>query len=53
LTFGEPQTEGTEEIEQCKITLTEAYDMVMRGVITDGDTSLLVMKAVALNEKRQ
>ena len=53
LTFGEQETEGTEEIEACKMSLGEAFDMVMGGTITDGDTSLLILKAVALNEKRQ
>jgi len=51
LRFGTQQTEGTEEIEGCKISLAEAYDMVMRGVITDGDTSLLILKAAALKKR--
>jgi ADP-ribose pyrophosphatase len=48
LTFHEQETEGTEEIEPVKLKLSEAFDMVTRGEITDGDTCLLIMKAVAL-----
>jgi 8-oxo-dGTP pyrophosphatase MutT (NUDIX family) len=51
LTFGVQETEDTEEIEHCTMSLAEACDMVMRGLITDGDTSILIMKAIALKEK--
>ena len=51
LKFGNPNPEGTENIEPIKLTLPEACRMVRNGEITDGDTCLLIMKAVALNEK--
>jgi 8-oxo-dGTP pyrophosphatase MutT (NUDIX family) len=51
LTFGKQETEGTEQIESCKIPLTDAIDMVIRGEITDGDTCILIMKAALLKEK--
>jgi ADP-ribose pyrophosphatase len=53
LTFRNQETEDTEDIEPVKLTLSEAHDMVLRGDITDGDTCILVMKAVALKEKWQ
>lgn len=53
LRFGEQETEGTEDIELVKMKLSEAYEMVLNGEITDGDTCILIMKAVALKEKRQ
>jgi len=53
LTFGEQETEGTEDIEPVKIKLAEACDMVLKGEITDGDTCILILKAAALKEKRQ
>jgi 8-oxo-dGTP pyrophosphatase MutT (NUDIX family) len=52
LTFGEQETEGTEDIEPVKMKLSEAYDMVMNGEITDGDTCIMILKAVALKEKK-
>ena len=53
LTIREQETEGTEDIEPVKLKLAEAYDMVMRGEITDGDTCILIMKAIAMTEKKQ
>ena len=53
LTFGRQETEGTEDIEPVKLRLTDAYEMVLRGEITDSDTCILIMKAVAIKEKRQ
>ena len=53
LSFGEQETEGTEDIELFKIKLSQALDMVHGGEITDGDTCILILKAAALNEKRQ
>ena len=52
LRFGEQETEGTEDIEPYKVELTEAYDMVHTGQITDADTCLLILKAAALYEKK-
>jgi ADP-ribose pyrophosphatase len=51
LKFGDQETEGTEDIEPMKLNLSEAHRMVLNGEITDGDTCLLIMKAVALKEK--
>lgn len=53
LTFGDQQTEGTEDIEPVKLTLDQAFEMVLNGEITDGDTCILVMKAHAMKEKWQ
>jgi 8-oxo-dGTP pyrophosphatase MutT (NUDIX family) len=53
LTFGDQETEGTEDIEPVKLTLSEAYRMVLEGDLTDGDTCLLIMKAAILKEKWQ
>ena len=51
LAFGEQETEATEDIEPVKITLDHAFEMVMNGEITDGDTCILILKAQALKEK--
>jgi ADP-ribose pyrophosphatase len=48
LTFGEQETEGTEDIEPVKLKLSEACEMVHRGEITDGDTCILILKAAAM-----
>ena len=53
LTFGDQETEGTEDIESVKMKLAEALEMVLKGEITDGDTCILILKAAALKEKRQ
>jgi 8-oxo-dGTP pyrophosphatase MutT (NUDIX family) len=53
LTFGEQETDGTEEIESLKIRLSDACEMVRSGKLTDSDTCLLVLKAADLIEKRQ
>jgi ADP-ribose pyrophosphatase len=53
LSIGEQETEGTEDIELVKLKLSQAYDMVLRGEITDGDTCILILKAIAIKEKRQ
>lgn len=45
LKFGEPEREGTEQIETVKMKLTEAVEKVMRGEITHGQTVALIMKA--------
>jgi 8-oxo-dGTP pyrophosphatase MutT (NUDIX family) len=52
LSFGEQETEGTEDIEPLKIRLVDACAMVHAGEITDADTCLLILKAAALNEKK-
>ena len=52
LTFGEQETEGTEDIEPVKLSLSDACDMVHRGEITDGDTCILLLKASYINEKK-
>jgi ADP-ribose pyrophosphatase len=51
LTFAEQETEGTEDIEPVKLKLADAYEMVLNGEITDGDTCILIMKAVAKQKK--
>ena len=51
LTFRQQETEGTEDIELVKIKLAEAFEMVMNGYITDSDTCILIMKAVAMKKK--
>jgi 8-oxo-dGTP pyrophosphatase MutT (NUDIX family) len=48
LTFGEQETEGTEDIELVKMQLCQACEMVHRGEITDGDTCILILKAAAM-----
>ena len=48
LTFGEQETEGTEDIEPVKMPLSRACEMVHRGEITDGDTCILILKAAAM-----
>lgn len=48
LTFGEQETEGTEDIEPVKMQLADACKMVHRGEITDGDTCILILKAAAM-----
>jgi 8-oxo-dGTP pyrophosphatase MutT (NUDIX family) len=53
LKFGEQETEGTEDIEQIKLTLEQAVDMVLNGEITDGDSCILILKAHAMKEKWQ
>lgn len=52
LSFGEQENEGTEDIEQVKLKLTDAVEMVRCGEITDGDTCLLIMKAAFLIEEK-
>jgi 8-oxo-dGTP pyrophosphatase MutT (NUDIX family) len=53
LTFTEQETEGTEDIEPVKLTLEQAFEMVLNGEITDGDSCILILKARALKEKWQ
>ncbi|MEP7213080.1 MAG: NUDIX hydrolase [Acidobacteriota bacterium] len=48
LTFGKPETEGTEELEQLKMSLDDAFSKVMSGEITHAETCVLVLKAHAL-----
>jgi ADP-ribose pyrophosphatase len=53
LTFGQTEMEGTENIECFKVRLIDAYEMVLNGEITESDTCILIMKAIAANEKKQ
>ena len=53
LKVGKQETEGTEDIEIVKLSLDDAYQMVLRNEITDADTSILILKAMSLKEKRQ
>ena len=54
LSFGEPENEGTEDIESVKLTLHNTVEMVRCGEITDADTCLLILKAAfVFNEKGQ
>lgn len=50
LTFTDQDTEGTEDIEPVELKLSDAHQMVVRGEITDADTCLLILKAIALAE---
>jgi 8-oxo-dGTP pyrophosphatase MutT (NUDIX family) len=45
LSFGEPEREGTEQIETVKMKFDEALDKVMNGEITHGQTVTLILKA--------
>ncbi|HEY8558826.1 MAG TPA: NUDIX hydrolase [Pyrinomonadaceae bacterium] len=45
LKFGEPEREGTEQIETVKMKFSEALDKVMKGEITHGQTIVLILKA--------
>lgn len=45
LTFREPDTDSTEEIEPVKVRLEEAVGMVMSGEITQALSGLLILKA--------
>jgi len=45
LTFGEDHQEGTENIKMVKVKLEEAVKMVMDNVITNGPSSVLILKA--------
>ena len=45
LRFGEPEREGTEQIETVKMRFTEALEKIMSGEITHGQTVALVLKA--------
>ena len=47
LSFGKPETEGSEEIELVKIKLDEAFEKVMKGEITHGETCVIILKAYA------
>ena len=53
LTIGKQETEGTEDIEPVKLTLEQAFEMVLNGEITDGDSCIMILKARALKEKWQ
>ena len=44
LTFGEPEREGTEQIETVKMKFGEALEKVMNGGITHGQTIALILK---------
>jgi len=48
LTFGEPETEGSEELEPMKIKLEDAYEKVLAGEITHAESCVLILKAFAL-----
>jgi ADP-ribose pyrophosphatase len=45
LKFGEPEREGTEDIETVKMKFDEALEKVMTGEITHGQTMVLLLKA--------
>ena len=51
LTTGEPEREGTEQIETVKMKFSEALEKVMSGEITHGQTVALVLKANQLLSK--
>jgi ADP-ribose pyrophosphatase len=51
LSFGRPENEGTENIESVKLSLDQAYKMVLDGEITDSDTCILIMKAYSMYKK--
>lgn len=48
LRFGEPDREGTEQLEVVKLKLAEAARMVMDGDMTQGTSCVLVLKAARL-----
>ena len=50
LTFGEPETENTENLEPITVKLEEAVRMVMDGRITQGTSCVLILKASRLME---
>jgi ADP-ribose pyrophosphatase len=52
LTFGKTQMDGTEKIERVRIRLTDAYEMMIKGEITEGDTCILIAKAHAALQKK-
>ena len=45
LSFGEPEREGTEQIETVKMKFADALDQVLKGEITHGQTVALILKA--------
>ena len=45
LKIGEPETEGTEEIERVKMKLIEAVEKVLSGEITHAISCVLILKA--------
>ena len=45
LTFGEPETEGTESLKPVKVSFEEAVRMVLDGEITQGLSCVLILKA--------
>jgi ADP-ribose pyrophosphatase len=47
LTFAEPETEGSEELEPLKLKLDEALEKVMSGEITHSESCALILKAAA------
>lgn len=51
LTFKEPQSEGTEQIEMVKMKFDEVVEKVLSGEITHGQTCALVLKAAMLRSK--
>ena len=48
LSFGEPDTDGTETLEPFKVKFEEAVRMVMTGEITQGVSCALILKASRL-----
>lgn len=51
LTFGEPETEATENLTPVKVKFEEAVRMVMDGEITQGISCTLILKAERLLRK--
>ena len=45
LTFGEPETEATEDLKPLKVKFEEAVRMVMDGEVTQGISCALILKA--------
>jgi 8-oxo-dGTP pyrophosphatase MutT (NUDIX family) len=50
LTFGEPETEATEDLKPLKVKFEEAVRMVMDGEVTQGISCALILKARLLLE---
>jgi ADP-ribose pyrophosphatase len=52
LKFGEPETEGTEELEPLKMSLEDAFEKVISGEITHAESCVLILKAHAQMKKQ-
>lgn len=48
---GEQHLDDDEFLTLCRLPLTEAVDMVMRGEITDGKTQIALLKAAMMEKK--